>query len=182
MQQPGAEVQLVGRLRDRRGAPPARATASSATRSTSWSQPRAGSDRVFVSDQGNGRIQRFSTAGAYQLQWGTPGSGNGEFSSPSFLARDASSNIYVTDQGNHRVQKFTSAGVYSTQWGVYGTEDGNFQYPYGITFGSSSIYVSDSTGRIQKFSTTGTFQLKWGATTGSGAGRVHQPLRGRGRA
>src|SRR5512144_200944 len=61
---------------------------------------------VYVADQSNQRIQKFSGAGAYLLQWGSKGIGHGEFNPPTGIATDPSGNVYVTDQLNHRIQKF----------------------------------------------------------------------------
>jgi hypothetical protein len=56
---------------------------------------------------------------AYLTQWGTPGSGDGQFCSPIGVAVGGSGSIYVADQGNHRIQKFGSLSVpaKSTSWG-----------------------------------------------------------------
>jgi DNA-binding beta-propeller fold protein YncE len=43
----------------------------------------------------------------YLLQWGTFGSGVGQFLYPSGVAVDASGNVYVSDVNNNRIQKFT---------------------------------------------------------------------------
>ncbi len=47
----------------------------------------------------------------YLLQWGSNGSGNGQFISPVGVATDASGNVYVVDVGSARVQKFTGTGT-----------------------------------------------------------------------
>jgi DNA-binding beta-propeller fold protein YncE len=57
----------------------------------------------------------------YLTQWGTSGSGNGQFNGPAGMALDASGNVYVADLGNNRIQKFTGAGVYLTKWGTLGS-------------------------------------------------------------
>ena len=56
-------------------------------------------------------------------QWGTPGSGNGDFNKSFRVAVDAAGDVYVVDfereslGGNSPIQKFTGAGSYLTQWG-----------------------------------------------------------------
>src|ERR1019366_1716916 len=52
------------------------------------------------------------TAYVYFSQWGTAGSGNGQFNGVWGMAADASGNLYVDDGLNDRIQKFTTAGVY----------------------------------------------------------------------
>ena len=77
----------------------------------------------------NNRIQKFTSAGAYVTQWGSLGSGNGQFQQPGGIAVDNADNVYVADSGNNRIQKFTSAGVYVTQWGSLGSGNGQFDTP-----------------------------------------------------
>ena len=48
-----------------------------------------------------------SGTGHLVTQFGTAGSGNGQFNVPSGLAIDASGNIYVADTGNNRVEIFS---------------------------------------------------------------------------
>ena len=45
-------------------------------------------------------------------QWGTPGSGPGEFNTPHSIASDAQGNIYVADRGNRRIQVFDPDGMF----------------------------------------------------------------------
>jgi sugar lactone lactonase YvrE len=77
---------------------------------------------VYVADRGNHRIQVFTNSGAYLTQWGTFGTGNGQFAGPGGVAVDASGNVYVADTYNHRIQVFTRGGVYLTQWGTSGVD------------------------------------------------------------
>jgi hypothetical protein len=56
---------------------------------------------------------------AYCTQWGSSGTGQGQFNSPTLVAVDASGNVYVVDVNNHRIQKFCygSTAVENTTWG-----------------------------------------------------------------
>ena len=68
---------------------------------------------MYVTDQNNERVERFDAAGNYVSQFGSSGSGNGQFNSPDGVAVDpASGDVYVTDQGNARVERFDAAGNY----------------------------------------------------------------------
>jgi DNA-binding beta-propeller fold protein YncE len=119
---------------------------------------------VYVADSQNHRIQKFTAAGEFIIQWGSFGTGEGEFDWPLGIMTDPNNFVYVTEKNNHRVQKFNLDGTFVTQWGTYGSEDGNFNSPNGIAAdGSGSVYVADlKNDRIQKFSDTGVFAARWG--------------------
>src|SRR5437762_364528 len=75
-----------------------------------------GSGHVYVADYNvggteNHRVQEFTSTGAYLRQWGTLGSGNGQFYNPGGVAADGSGHVYVGDTQNHRIQTFASDGA-----------------------------------------------------------------------
>lgn len=140
------------------------------------------SGTIYVCDAGNDRIQRFSPAGVYLGQWGTPGVADGQFNEPVGVVIDdknaGATDIYVLDRGNHRIQKFGDTGVFMTRWGGCGSADGEFNDPGTVVLGppgAEGIYVLDTgNSRVQKFSTAGAFVTKWG-TKGLGPGQFSDP-------
>ena len=94
----------------------------------------------------------------YVLQWGSIGSGNGQFDAPIGIATDASGDVFVLDRNNQRVQKFTGSGTYITQWGSLGTGNGQFRYPAGLAIApSGNIYVCELfNARVQVFGPSST--------------------------
>ncbi len=112
----------------------------------------------------------------YVSQFGTLGSGNGQFNHPYDIVFDSSGNIWVADTNNHRIQEFTSSGTYISQFGSYGTGNGQFSYPNYIAFDSSgNIFVTDyGNNRIQKFTGSGSYLTQFG-TFGSGNGQFNKP-------
>jgi len=134
------------------------------------------SGNVYVADNNNSRIQKFTSTGVFITKWGILGSSDGHFSSPFSLAVDLSNNLYVADSNNSRIQKFTSTGVFITKWGILGSGDGQLNAPAGIVVDSNNnVYVSDTgNSRIQKFTSEGVFITKWG-TNGSGDGQFSSP-------
>ena len=101
-------------------------------------------------------------APAYLTQWGTEGSGSGQFHDPWHIAADHEGNVYVGDY-NTRIQKFSSTGAFLTQWGSFGGGDGQFgSLPAPATDAAGNVYVCDyAIQRIQKFTANGTFLSGW---------------------
>ena len=125
----------------------------------------------YVSDLGNKRVQKFSSAGEFVTTWGQSGTLSGEFHYPSGIAVNDNF-VYVADHDLHTVQKFSLNGTFVDQWGSYGIHDGEFKYPYGLALDNDNfVYVVDTGNqRIQKFTSDGEFVLSFG-TSGMGPGQ-----------
>lgn len=65
---------------------------------------------VYVSDSGNGRIQVFTPQGRFIRQFGSYGSGKGQFLQPGDLVIDDAGNVYVADDQPETLAKFSPAG------------------------------------------------------------------------
>ncbi len=89
-QQPHPEVHQHGRLHHAVGLGTGPATGSS----TGQAWPSTPAGNVYVGDTGNSRIQKFTSAGVYLTQWGSDGTGNGQFNLPTALPRRCG-NVYV---------------------------------------------------------------------------------------
>ena len=107
-------------------------------------------------------------------QWGTPGTGTGQFENFNDLAVGAGGQVYVTD--NHRVQRFDANGTFLSTWGIFGTAVGQFSTPHGVaTDAAGNVYVADrGNHRVQKFGPDGSFQRMWGWNVQSGTGDTFQ--------
>jgi sugar lactone lactonase YvrE len=138
-------------------------------------------DNIYVADQENCRIQKFTSEGEYITEWGSCESGTEDFFKPTDVTTDNNGNVYVLnsynimdDQNNiqsvRTIQKFTSGGDFLIEWGSYGSEDGKFLTLDAIdTDSEGNIFVTDRnyvsetkivTSRIQKFSPGGEFIWK----------------------
>lgn len=95
-------------------------------------------------------------------QFGAPGPGPGQMSSPMSFDVGADGRIYVLDAGNARIQVFDTDGNYITQWGSFGSGPGQFDFSDPELFfglGGSVAVASDGTiwvadignRRIQRF-------------------------------
>jgi sugar lactone lactonase YvrE len=141
------------------------------------------SGNVYVADTYNNRIQKFDSSDGinynFITEWGSSGSGNGQFNGPWGVAVDSSGNVYVADSVNNRIQKFDVDGVFITKWGSVGDGDGQFSSPEGVAVDSSgNVYVSDYNHRIQKFDSSDGINYnsvtKWGSY-GTGDGEFKLP-------
>jgi tripartite motif-containing protein 71 len=112
----------------------------------------------------------------YEGKWGTRGSGEGQFKSPSDVAVAANRNVYVADKFNNRVQYFTATGSFLGKWGTLGSGNGQFAAPEGIAVApNGNVYVADEVNcRIQYFTSSGSFLGKWGSH-GMGDGQFNWP-------
>ncbi|MCY7409264.1 MAG: hypothetical protein LH473_03250 [Chitinophagales bacterium] len=120
---------------------------------------------VYVTDEGNQRIRKITTAGQVITLAGNDAGyadGNGseaKFQNPRGITLDAEGNMYVADGGNNCIRKITAAGMVSTLAGngIAGNTDGDatvatFSFPTGVAidvFGH--FYVADNINmRIRK--------------------------------
>ena len=72
---------------------------------------------LFISDgYGNARILEYSADGKRLAEWGSPGTGPGQFRQPHSLAVDDAGVIYVADRQNGRLQRFDLQGRFLGEW------------------------------------------------------------------
>lgn len=98
--------------------------------------------------------EEYGPGATFQFQFGSAGSGPGEFLVPHSIAVDGHGNIAVVDILNNRIQVFYPNGTYAFQFGLNGSGyigsiafDPNAPYTFG------RMFVSDITNhRIQVFS------------------------------
>ena len=131
---------------------------------------------IYVADERNDRIQVFTKTGDFVREFGSRGSGPGQFDRSFRVAVDAMKDIYVLDGGNHRVQVFTEMGDFLRQFGSRGSGPGQFESPFGIAVDAmKNIYVADGGNhRIQVFTEAGVFVREFGSQ-GSGPGQFESP-------
>jgi len=151
------------------------------------------SGNVYVADGGNSRIRVFEPDGmggfVLDFNFGSFGSGNGQFNGLFGIAVDSSGNVYVTESQNDRIQVLEPDGSgglqFKTKFGTTGTGEGQFIDPFGLTLDSSgNVYVSDTSisgtiiSRIQVLEPDGSGGLQFKTTfgtTGSLDGQFNLP-------
>ena len=107
----------------------------------------------------NGRIAKFDKDGNYVSEFGSKGSGPGQFDLVHSITQDAQGRIYAADRRNNRIQVFDKDGNFIEEWTDVGsptrlviTED---QY----------LWMSDANyNRMAKFNLDGELLTYWGTT------------------
>jgi sugar lactone lactonase YvrE len=121
-------------------------------------------DSLFVADTQAHTIFKFDLQGKFLSQFGSRGTGPGEFNFPTHVAADPQGRILVTDSLNSRVQVFDSGGKFLSQIGSAGDTSGHFGRPKGVAADSlGHIYVTDAVfDNIQVFDSEGRLLLSLG--------------------
>ena len=126
-----------------------------------WSGPesiavdRQGS--VYVTDPADYRVEKFDANGNYLSQWGSKGTGDGQFLLVIGLAVDQQGHVYITDnQANaggptNQVSKFDGSGKFLMKWGETGMDLGKFNFIWGIAIDNQGNLYIASMDYVQKF-------------------------------
>jgi RHS repeat-associated protein len=102
-------------------------------------------------------------------EFGSSGSGNGQFKSPWGVARDHEGNVWVADTSNNRVEEFDAEGKYLRVAGTSGS--GLLSGPEDVAVDSSAnVWVADrNNSRVVEFNSTGEYLRAFGSLgTGNG--------------
>ena len=92
--------------------------------------------RIFVADgYRNARIIEYNFQGRKLREWGSPGTGPGQFRLPHSIQIDRAGMVYVADRENGRIQKFDLEGRYKGEWNQYGKT-------FGLTADGDAIWLS----------------------------------------
>ncbi|TWJ18411.1 6-bladed beta-propeller [Geobacter argillaceus] len=100
-------------------------------------------NRIFVTDSGANCVKIFDLNGTFISEFGTQGSGQGQFLQPSGIAWDRVGNqLAVVDTLNCRIQFFELNGTFKKSLGSYGSGALRFTSPRSVAFEYSSDYRS----------------------------------------
>ena len=94
-------------------------------------------------------------------QWGSPGTGDGQFQVPNGVAADAAGNVYVVDGNGDRVEKFDANGGFLLAFGGPGTFNGPGHI--GLDPQGNPLVVDEGNYKVVKYSPTGTRLTQYGA-------------------
>ncbi len=83
----------------------------------------------------NARILEYTADGRKVREFGTAGTGPGQFVLPHSIQVDASGIIYVADRENGRIQRFDRTGTFLGEWTQYGKT-------FGLTLDGDALWLS----------------------------------------
>ena len=121
-------------------------------------------NEIAVTDNGNNRIQLFSSDGSYLRSFGAKGDKQGEFDFPCGIAFDKKGDIIVADCDNHRIQCFSEQGEHLNTFCSRGDLDHQLKGPHGLSVDSNGNFiVADRCNKLIKiFFPNGQFSHKIG--------------------
>lgn len=119
---------------------------------------------------------RAQVTSSFVRQWGSGGSGNGQFSGTHADGWSPLNRIYVADEAAHRVQYFTMNGTFLGKFGQWGQGTNDIVNPVHFAFlPDGTVYVVErDNNRIHVFTANGGHLAMWG-TAGSGDGQFNKP-------
>ncbi len=116
---------------------------------------------IYIADTGNNRVVKVDRNFEFVLEWGSEGTGPGQFRHPHGIGVDSHGNVYVNDLESPRIQKFDGNGNFIKQWGSAGTGDGQLSPPleHLAVDPFDNVWMVDGADnpRILKFDSNGTF-------------------------
>ncbi len=152
---------------------------------------------LYVADQGNHRVQRFTLDGKFLSSFGIHGTAPGQFGGgdkfgsrfggPHFFAFDATGNLYTTESHDGRIQRLTCDGKPLAAWGSNGKGPGGFggrekpvrtplPGPIGVLVDRRGrVWVGATNSRVQLFTPEGKFLLSLNNVEGDAPGQFHLP-------
>ncbi|KAL9979997.1 hypothetical protein ACROYT_G008527, partial [Oculina patagonica] len=121
-------------------------------------------NEIAVTDNGNNRIQVFSSNGTYLRTFAIKGDEEGEVDFPCGIVFDEDGDIIVADCNNDRVQVFSEQGEHLDTLSSRGILDYQLNAPHGLSLDSEgNIIVADRLNKLVKiFNPNGQFLRKIG--------------------
>lgn len=105
--------------------------------------------QIFVTDQGNKRVQRFSSVGAFEIAFAGDDGALPALAQPAGIVTLGAGGILVVDTGNHTLRVFSSAGRSIHRYGGQGSKPGQYDAPLTVArdFSEQGFVVADSGNR-----------------------------------
>ena len=134
------------------------------------------SQKMYVADNGNHRIQVLESDLTFSHVFGKHGSSDGELNFPWDVAVDSAGKVYVADSWNNRIQVFTEDGQHLRQFGQKGEANGALSWPSSIWIDVEDfVYVTEAQNHcVSVFHLEGAFLTSFGSK-GTGYGQFIEP-------
>jgi outer membrane protein assembly factor BamB len=117
---------------------------------------------AYILDSGNYRVLKYGPDMTLLTEWGTKGSGDGQFQVATDLVIDSAGNVYVMDETLNRVQQFTANGDYLATISGPGDGEGQLSDPAALGIDAQdNLYLPDAS-QIEVFASDGTFLRSFG--------------------
>ena len=116
----------------------------------------------FISDGYVGkRVAKFDKDGKFLMDWGSEGTGPGQFNTVHSVAIAKDRRVFVSDRSNSRIQVFDENGKFIDQWP-------NIRSPYYVHMSKDQyLWVADGvTQKIVKYDLNGKMLYGWGTAGG----------------
>jgi streptogramin lyase len=126
---------------------------------------------IYVADTGNFRIQKFGPDRAFLRQWGSKGTGDGQFMDVLSVAIGPDGNVYAADENRNDVQRFDPDGHFLNTIGEKGAGEGQMIDTEAVAIdASNTVWVADfaSPGGIERFTPDGKALGTWRHDEGDG--------------
>jgi len=106
------------------------------------------SDRLFVTDRSNRRIQVFNMDGNFLYDFST-----GPYSVPQYLYISEDRYLWVADYATNKILKYSLEGEFLYSWGSMGEWPGGMWNVHGMSVDeNNNLYIAEvNSGRAQKF-------------------------------
>jgi hypothetical protein len=129
---------------------------------------------ILVADSGNHRVQAFDNLGNFISEFGTYGSGDGQFDNPQGLAVDLNGRVIVVDRGNNRLVALSFDGQ---AFGFLDNFSTGFSNPTSVAVDSWGNLVVADTGnnRIVMLDPQGNFLTEFNQPNDSYNGPFNAP-------
>ena len=131
---------------------------------------------VGNSHSGVDKVRIYDLNGTFIREFGTGGSGTGQFESPHGVSYAENGNIWVADYYNHRVQIFDGNGTFLSQLGEHANSP-FLSNPSQMATDSQNFYLSDTvSNRVVVMNQKDGSYVRTIARSGTGLGQVTNPM------
>jgi hypothetical protein len=123
-------------------------------------------DQIFITDSLRHCVVVLDLQGKFVREFGSRGTGPGQFNFPSHICCDNHANLLITDSMNSRVQILDPQGVFQSEIGKLGDRSGQFGRPKGVAADAfGRVYALDAVfDNLQIFDSAGHLLLAIGST------------------